>query len=125
MVVDTSAVLAVLFAEPGYERVAGVLNANAGRLKMSTVNYAETLILLRQRQPRGYAELVGRLEMSGLELVAPTALEAEVAADARHRFPLNLGDCFAYALAKGLGEPILTLDRDFRAVDVEVILPAG
>lgn len=41
----------------------------------------------------------------------------------RLRYPLNLGDCFAYALAKQEDCPLLTLDRDFRNTDIEVILP--
>lgn len=43
---------------------------------------------------------------------------ADIAARARLTFPLNLGDCFAYALARAEQCPILTLDEDFRAVDV-------
>ena len=46
-----------------------------------------------------------------------------MAAAARLRYPFNLGDCFAYALAKEQNEPLLTLDRDFRRADIPVILP--
>ena len=46
-----------------------------------------------------------------------------MAAEARLRYPLNLGDCFAYALAVEQGTSILTLDTDFRAVDRPVVMP--
>lgn len=49
--------------------------------------------------------------------------QARVAAEARLRFPLNLGDCFAYALAKVERQAILTLDSDFRCLDVAVVIP--
>ena len=53
----------------------------------------------------------------------PTESHAEIAARARLRYPLNLGDCFAYALAKDEDQALLTLDRDFRRSDLKVILP--
>jgi uncharacterized protein with PIN domain len=60
----------------------------------------------------------------GLRYVPPSVEQARVAAQARLRFPLNLGDCFAYALAVEEDTSILTLDTDFRAVDRPVILPS-
>jgi uncharacterized protein with PIN domain len=56
--------------------------------------------------------------------VAPSPRQAEIAAVARLRFPLNLGDCFAYALARDEDCPLLTLDRDFRRTDITVISPS-
>jgi ribonuclease VapC len=92
-------------------------------LLMSTVNYAEALILVRDRRPRAYAEVQPAIESSSIRLIAPTPRQAEIAAAARLKYPLNLGDCFCYALAKDEDCPVLTLDRDFRRVDVPVILP--
>jgi uncharacterized protein with PIN domain len=60
-----------------------------------------------------------------IDFVAPTTQHAFIAARARQRFPLNLGDCFAYALAVTENLPILTLDTGFLGVDVPVILPPG
>ena len=60
---------------------------------------------------------------SVIRLVHPTPRHAEIAASARLRYPLNLGDCFAYALAKDEACPLLTLDRDFRKTDLAVIMP--
>jgi len=90
---------------------------------MSTVNLAEALILIRDRQPAMADELQDRLLASGICFVPPDVRQARIAAEARIRFPLNLGDCFAYALATVEDCPILTLDRDFRAVDRPVVLP--
>lgn len=90
---------------------------------MSTVNYAEVLILAQDRQPKAAAEIRDAIENSSIQLVPPTAHQAEIAATARLRYPLNLGDCFAYALAKEQGSSVLTLDRDFRRTDVPVVLP--
>ncbi len=123
MVVDTSALLAVFFNEKAGPWVLDQLQANATDVAMSTVNYAELLILVRDRQPKAYREIREALEGSSIRLIPPTAHQAEIAVSARLRFPLNLGDCFAYALAKDENRRLLTLDRDFRRSDLEVILP--
>ena len=125
MVVDTSVILAVYFSEPDGAWAAEQLNEHAGQLRMSTVNLAEALILIRDRQPAMADELQDRLLASGICFVPPDVRQARIAAEARIRFPLNLGDCFAYALATVEDCPILTLDRDFRAVDRPVVLPQG
>jgi len=124
MVVDTSVLLAIAFAEPHATWAAAELDAHAGDLCMSTVNLAEVLIHLRDRRPDAIAELEDRVLTLGLRYVPPSVEQARVAAQARLRFPLNLGDCFAYALAVEEDTSILTLDTDFRAVDRPVILPS-
>ena len=123
MVVDTSVLLAVFFAEPHGPWAAARLGEYAGALRMSTVNLAETLIRLRDRQPTLYPQLEARVLGSGIRFVAPTVEQARVAAEARVRLPLNLGDCFAYALAVTEGCPILTLDADFRRTEHAVVMP--
>jgi ribonuclease VapC len=123
VVVDISVVLAVLFNEEAGPWALDQLQKNRHDLQMSTVNYAEALILIQDRQPRLFREIRERMEESSLRLIPPTAEQAEIAASARLRYPLNLGDCFAYALAKQEACPLLTLDRDFRKTDVKVILP--
>jgi len=125
MVVDTSAILAVLFEEPHGEWAAEIMAKHGPELRMSTVNLAETLIILKDRQPQLAAELEAALLTSGIRFVPPDEEQARTAAKGRLRFPLNLGDCFAYALAVAEGCPILAVDRDFRALDVPVELPEG
>ncbi len=123
MVVDTSVLLALLFDEPDAVWAGEQLNAHASDLRMSTVNLTETLIRLRDRQPQLADELEEDLFESGIRFVAPDVEQARIAARARLQYPLNLGDCFAYALAVREDCPILTLDRDFRRVDQPVVLP--
>lgn len=123
LVVDTSAVIAVLFAEREADWVASCMNAHASDLRMSTVNLAETLILLRDRQPTLFPTIERRLFDGSIRFDAPSIAQARVAAEARLRFPLNLGDCFAYALANEHDAPILTLDRDFRRTGLKILAP--
>ena len=123
MVVDTSAILAVLFFDPGTEWAVAQLEEHAAVLRMSTVNLAETLIRLRDRQPQLAEDLENEILDSGIRFVPPDAEQCRLAAEARGRFPLNLGDCFAYALAVSEGVPILTLDSGFRRLDHPVVLP--
>ena len=114
MVVDTSILLSVFFNESSGPWALDQLQKNRQRLRMSTVNYAEALILIQDRQPHLFRQIRDRIEESSIRMVPPTVEHAEIAASARLRYPLNLGDCFAYALAKQEGCPVLTLDRDFR-----------
>jgi ribonuclease VapC len=125
LVIDTSALLAVFFNEKAGPWALDHFQANSCDLLMSTVNYAEVLILVQDRQPNAYAEIREAIENSSIRLIPPTARHAEIAAAARLRFPLNLGDCFAYALAKDEDRPLLTLDRDFRRSDLRVISPSA
>lgn len=122
LVLDTSPLVALYLGEPTAAWVAQQLDA-AERHLMSTVNLTEWLIVLRQRRPAQADALEQRLLASSIEFVPPDAAQATLAARARSQFPLNLGDCFAYALAKTENLPLLTLDCDFRAADITVILP--
>ncbi|MGD9582937.1 MAG: type II toxin-antitoxin system VapC family toxin [Lysobacterales bacterium] len=120
MVVDTSALLAVLFAEPQAERVAQILSA-ADQPMMSAVNYTECLIRVMDRAPAAAGTLELALAEFALEIVPVDRAMASDAAQARLRYPINLGDCFAYALAKARGMALLTLDADFSKTDVALV----
>jgi ribonuclease VapC len=120
VVVDTSALLAVLFAEPPAERVARILSA-AEQPMMSAVNYTECLIRVLDRAPAAAQTLERVLAEFALEIVPVDRSLASDAAQARLRYPINLGDCFAYALAKARGMALLTLDADFSKTDVELV----
>jgi ribonuclease VapC len=123
VVLDTSALLAVFFNEDHAPWVLDHLQDQAANLQMSTVNYAELLILVEDRQPKLSAGIREAVQTSSIRLIAPDGRQAEIAVAARLRYPFNLGDCFAYALAKEADQPLLTLDRDFRRADIQVILP--
>jgi ribonuclease VapC len=90
---------------------------------MSTVNLAEVLILVEDRQPQIVSNIRAAIFGSSIRFVPPSTAHAEIAAKTRLRYPLNLGDCFAYALAKEEGCPIMTLDKDFKVTDLKVISP--
>ncbi len=122
MILDTSAILALLFDEPHAKWVADQLSL-APDVHMSTVNLAECLIHLYDRKPAQSDPLVRRFTAMNIQFVAPDRAQAEPAARARLRFPINFGDCFAYALAKTQNVLLLTLDRDFRSTDIQVMLP--
>lgn len=90
---------------------------------MSTVNLAECLIRFRDRQPADAELLQARLLATRIQFIPPDTAQAVLVAQARLALPLNFGDCFAYALAKTQGVALLTLDSDFRSVDVSLVMP--
>lgn len=122
MVIDTSIFLAIFFNEKKASWCAEMLQKYQGALRMSTVNLTETLILLQDKQPQHYSELKEKILSSSIRFVPPTVNHAVLASEARIKYPINLGDCFAYALAKQEGCPLLTLDSDFKKTDIEVII---
>jgi ribonuclease VapC len=122
VVIDTSALLAVVFNEDRGAEIARIMDSNRSALRMSTVNLAEVLTLLEDRQPQLFEQLRSEIVYSSIRFVPPSVAHAEIAASARMKFPLNLGDCFAYALAHQDGCEILTLDRDFKKTDLKLAL---
>lgn len=124
MIVDTSAVLSVVLGEPDSPNIIKALRARRG--KLSTASYVEAALkLISEGHPEPNAELAAALEVFGIELVPVDAEQARVAVEARLRFgkgrhpaDLNYGDCFAYALAKVTGEPLLYKGGDFARTDV-------
>ena len=123
MVVDTSVILAVFFKESYFDWAFHQMNTYSKSLRMSTVNLTEALIRLQDRQPHLFQALEEKLLYSGIRFVPPDIEQSKIAAKARMKFPLNLGDCFAYALAIQENCPILSLDKDFRLLDHTVIHP--
>ncbi|HYG64160.1 MAG TPA: type II toxin-antitoxin system VapC family toxin [Thermoanaerobaculia bacterium] len=124
MVIDTSVLLAIFFEEPQAEWAVARLEEHAPDLRMSTVNLTEALIRIRDRQPRLYERIEAELLSSGIRFIPPDVRQAQIAAEARLRLPLNLGDCFAYALAAVEDCPILAIDGDFRGIDRPVLMPS-
>lgn len=124
MVIDASVLLAIFFKEKHSFWAQSQLKKYRDRLWMSTVNLAEVLIHLQDRQPGVFEQLKEKIFKKPIQFIPPTTSQAETSAWARLKFPaLNLGDCFAYALAKEKSCPVLTLDGDFAKLDVEVLLP--
>lgn len=127
MIVDSSAVLAVLYREQDAARYEAAI-ASAACCRMSAANVLETSIVLEARggATAGH-ELDTFLKDAAIELTPVTAEYLDSARHAWRRFgkgnhpaALNLGDCFAYALAAVTGEPLLFKGDDFAQTDVEV-----
>lgn len=130
MIVDTSALVAILHREPEARPYLQLLRS-APAVRMSAASYVELGIVVDRR---GDAVLSGALESLlnslRIEIVAFTTEQARTAREAYRRFGrgsghparLNMGDCFAYACARVLGEPLLFKGRDFALTDIEIIL---
>ena len=126
MIVDTSAVLAVLFGEPDAERYERAI-AETSHCRMSAASFLEAAIVLESRTgAQGGHELDLLLETAPIELVPVTPDHARAALRAWRRFGkgnhaagLNFGDCFAYALAEATQEPLLFKGQDFALTDIE------
>jgi len=126
MVVDTSALIAVLEGEETAPRIARAM-VEAPRRFISTATLVEAgIVAERHRGEQGGRELDLLLHRLRVEVVPLTAEHAEIARSAyrdygkgRHPAGLNLGDLFSYALATTLGEPLLFVGNDFSKTDVE------
>ena len=127
MIVDTSAVLAILFHESDAERYARAITMASPR-RMSVATLLETTIVLESRSGAAAGhELDAFLEEAAIELEPVTPAHARAARRAWRRFGkgnhpagLNFGDCFAYALAEATREPLLFKGQDFELTDIEV-----
>ena len=124
IVVDTSAVLSVMLEEPEADAVRAVLLRASGR-SISASNYVECAMVMAGRRLGGRVDLDEWLSLRQIEVSAVDRQVAALAADAfvrfgkgRHPAGLNYGDCFAYALARQLGAPLLFKGGDFARTDI-------
>ena len=125
MVLDTSAILAILLEEPEAAQFVHFIGEDRIRL-CSAVSFVEASIVLRNRKgERGQQKLGQFLRRARVQITAVDLKQAEVARDAYQKFGkgkhpagLNLGDCFSYALAKTTNEPLLFKGEDFVKTDV-------
>jgi ribonuclease VapC len=127
MVIDTSALAAIFLAEPERKKFLDLI-VEAGTRLISAANALETGIVLEATR----GEAAGRefdlfVVRANLEIVPVDGEQVEIARSAwrkygkgRHPAALNFGDCFAYALAKSSGEPLLAKGTDFALTDIEV-----
>ena len=133
MIIDTSALIAILRAEDDASEIAHAIEKAQVR-RISAASYLETAVVIDgSRDPvasRRFDELVDTAE---LRIEPVTHDQARIARDAYrdfgkgsgHKAGLNFGDCFAYALAKSTGEPLLFKGNDFSYTDVTPALPAA
>lgn len=121
MIVDTSAVVAMLWAEPEAEDISSML-IKAESSVLSAANYLEAGIVIdRKRDPVASLNLDTLIAELSIEIAPVTSSQAKIARQAYrdfgkgsgHKAQLNFGDCFAYALATERGEKLLYKGDDF------------
>jgi ribonuclease VapC len=129
MIVDASALLAVLFEEPDADMFNRAISDELEDLLISPINFVEAAIRADKRGMESSKALDEIVRVSGLKIAAITIHQTRLAREAYQRFgkgnhpaKLNLGDCFAYALSKARGEPLLFKGDDFRKTDIEAAL---
>ena len=126
MIVDTSALIAVLHNEPDAPIFATLLG-RAAHCRISAANFLEAAIVVDAgRQPQGRRRFDDLLRELRIVIEPVTDEQAHIARDAYrdygrgsgHPARLNFGDCFAYALARATREPLLFKGDDFRHTDI-------
>jgi ribonuclease VapC len=128
MVIDTSAIVAILQAEPGHGTFLKAIES-ADSNWMSVASYVESSIVIESRYGlEGLRDLDRLISRAGIELIAVDKEQGQLARSAfshfgkgRHRAGLNYGDCLSYAAAMSLGEPLLAKGDDFMHTDVPIL----
>lgn len=130
MILDTSAVIAILRDEPEALRFAQAIQ-DAGQRRISAVNYVEAAAVIDgSRDPVASRRFDDLLREAKVTIEPVTQVQAKIARDAYRDFGkgsghparLNFGDCFAYALTKVIGEPLLFKGDDFSHTDIASVL---
>ena len=127
MVIDTSAVLAILQREPELRRFVEAIEA-ADSTRMSVASFVESSIVIESRYgAEGLRDLDRFISRARIELIPVDTEQGQLARSAfsrfgkgRHRAGLNYGDCFSYAAALNLGEPLMCKGDDFIHTDVPI-----
>lgn len=130
MIIDTSVVVAIVHREPDAASFAATM-ASAPVRRLSAASYVELAAVIDgRRNPVTSGAVDGLLRAFRIDVVPFTVAQARIARVAYQQFGrgsshparLNMGDCFAYALARDLGEPLLFKGRDFALTDIELIV---
>ncbi|MGA7426619.1 MAG: type II toxin-antitoxin system VapC family toxin [Rhodoplanes sp.] len=131
MILDTSAIIAILRDEPGAETYAVAIE-RADKRRLSAANFVEAAIVIDgSRDPIASRRFDELLNEAAIIIEPVTETQARIAREAfrdfgkgsGHPAKLNFGDCFAYALARASGEPLLFKGDDFSHTDVAPALP--
>jgi ribonuclease VapC len=125
MTLDSSALIAILFGEPGYlDLVDRILTSDAVRIGTPTLTET-AIVLTARRRGRGGDELAMLLDELDVSVVPFTLAHHDVASRAyerygrgRHKANLNSGDCLSYAVASLAGDSLLFVGDDFRRTDI-------
>jgi len=126
MVIDTSALVAMMMGEPTADRLVAAVESETGRLVSAATVVEASLVLMGRYGDVGDAQLDRFLRSIGAEVVPVGEDQVSIARDAamrfgrgRHPAALNFGDCFSYALSVARHEPLLFVGDDFSKTDVE------
>jgi len=131
MIIDTSALVAIVLKEPSSRFLLAEINAVASR-SISSVSLLEAGMVLRARMGEAaIPDLYQLVEQLDCDVVPFDSLQARLAIAAFGRFgkgmghkaQLNFGDCAVYALAESRGEPVLATGNDFARTDLTVVRP--
>ena len=125
MVVDTSAILAILFGEAEGKSFLKALSGPERKFMSAFTRLEASIVVEARKGEAGTRALTELMTASGIDTVPFDAGQAELALDAwrrygkgRHPAGLNLGDCVSYALARFTGEPLLYEGDDFSRTDI-------
>ncbi len=129
MILDTSAIIAILFDEED-SRIYAEAISNADTCRLSASTFVEAAIVVEtQTKNGGNRQFDAFIRRAGVTIEPVTEEHAYIARQAftdfgkgRHPASLNYGDCFSYALAKASGEPLLFKGNDFRKTDIDSAL---
>ncbi len=129
MIVDASAILAIILDEPDADRFNRAISDELEDLLMSPVNFLEAAVRSDQHSDAASEAFDKIIRISSIKLAEVTKQQTDLAREAYRRYgksnhpaKLNLGDCFAYALAKARGEPLLFKGDDFSQTDIEAAI---
>ncbi|MFN8546371.1 MAG: type II toxin-antitoxin system VapC family toxin [Candidatus Binatia bacterium] len=125
MILDSSAIAAIVFKEPGFESLLDRMRA-ARQLAIGAPTLTETGIVLSARLERDARGLTARLVQEAMVMVVPfgeahyaTAVDAWLRfGRGRHPAALNFGDCMSYAVSRLAAQPLLCVGDDFRLTDL-------
>ena len=125
MVIDTSAIVAILFGEADADRFTAAIEGDPERLMSAASVLEASVVVENELGEEGGRELDLLLLRSGIQVVAFNEEQLRLARHAfrtygkgRHAAGLNFGDCFSYAVSKTTGEPLLFKGDDFAMTDV-------
>lgn len=130
MIIDPSVLVAIVTREPEARAYSRLIAAAPVR-RLSAAGYVELAAVIDgRRDPVLSGALDGALRATGVEIVPFTPVQARIARAAYQQFgrgsghpaQLNMGDCFSYALARDLGEPLLFKGSDFALTDIELVI---
>jgi ribonuclease VapC len=126
MIIDTSALIAILYGEPERAEFARLIH-DADSCRVSVASFVElSMVVESQLGPEAGRQVDTLFRRTGIVIEPVTVEHGHLARQAfldygkgRHKAGLNFGDCFSYALAKATGEPLLFKGRDFSETDIK------